>query len=127
MREKHRASLFNVEVCKIAEGEGNKGEKGQEHVRYNVNGILLDEQAMKKLKSEIMLQKLTVKIAGEDAVFHAGRFPDVRGKNRNLVIRQAKQALWKNDEVVRNTESVEYFYEVVSHPKVLAHVSEKLK
>lgn len=127
MREKHQASVFNVEVCKIAEGEQDKGEKGQEEVRYNVNGILLDEQAVNKLKSEIMLQKVTVKIAGEEVVFIAGQFPDVQGKNRNLVIRQAKLGFWKNNKVVRNNESEEYFYEVVTHRKVLTHVSERLK
>lgn len=127
MREKHKSSLFNVEVCKIAEGEQDKGEKGQEYARYNVNGILLDEAAVKKLKTEIRLKKLTIKISGEDVVFLAGQFPDVQGKNRNLVIRQAKLGLWKNDEVHRNTESEEYFYEVVTHQKVLAHVIERLK
>jgi hypothetical protein len=123
MREKYRASLFNVEVCRLAEGEG---EKGQHHVRYNVNGISLDEEAMKKLKSEIMLQKLTMNIAGEDAVFHAGRFPDVHGKNRDLVIRQAKMGIWKNEQVVHNRKSGGYFYEVVTNAKVLARIGEMM-
>jgi hypothetical protein len=127
MREKHKASIFNVEVCRIAEGERSKGEKGQEQVRYNVNGILLDEAAVNKLKTEIMLKKITIKISGEDTLFLAGQFPDVQGKNRDLVIRQAKLGLWKNEEVIRSNQSNEYFYEVVTHQKVLLHVGERLK
>ncbi len=127
MREKFKGSHFNVEVCDIADGEQEKGEKGQHKILYNVNGILLDEQAVEKVRSEIKLRKLTLKVGGNDEELLVGRFPDVSGKIRTLVIRQARVGLWKNEQVTGNPDSDEYFYEVVSSRKVLGYVNEKLR
>jgi hypothetical protein len=41
---------------RIADGENEKGEKGQHYVRYNVNGILVDEDGFQKLKQEIPMK-----------------------------------------------------------------------
>jgi hypothetical protein len=126
MREKYHSGFFNVEVCDIAEGEHEKGEKGQQKIRYNVNGILLDDEAVKKIKSEIKLRKLNMKIGERDAELFVGRFPDVLGRNRTLVIRQSPLGLWKDNQVVDNPETHEHFFEVVTNRKVLGLVNDKL-
>lgn len=49
LRGSFEAGNFNVEVLGIDEGDRQRGEKGQGYLRYNVNGILLDDAAFTKL------------------------------------------------------------------------------
>jgi hypothetical protein len=55
LREKIQSKVFSVDVLTYADEDRDKGEKGQEKIRYNVNGILLENAAFAKLekKSEI--------------------------------------------------------------------------
>ncbi len=62
LRESFESGNFNVEVLKIDEGDSARGEKGQDHIRYNVNGVLLDDAAFTKLQSEISLTRIKVKL-----------------------------------------------------------------
>jgi len=65
LREAIKKSLFNIDVLRIADGESGKGEKGQHYVRYNVNGILIDDAAFKKLEDEISLKSVRMKLNGK--------------------------------------------------------------
>ena len=59
LREKMQIEIFSVEVLAYAEDERDKGEKGQQMIRYNVNGILLENAAFSKLEKEVKLRKIS--------------------------------------------------------------------
>lgn len=117
---------FNVEVLEIAEDDASKGEKGQQKIRYNVNGILLDNAGFEKLKNEIVLTRITGQVEGNACVFYYGEYPDTDGKKRTLVIREGQVGLWKDDAIQPN-DIDEKFYEVVTNPQISAGIQKKLE
>ncbi len=124
LRAAIKKSLFNVDVLRIAEGETGKGEKGQHFLRYNVNGINIDDAAFAKLKTEIPLKTLRMKLNAKEYLFHVGQYPDVNGRKKDLVIREGKIGLWKDNEVHDDPESTDSYYEIVVNRKVLPLVLE---
>jgi len=112
--------LFNVDVLQIAEGESGKGEKGQHYLRYNVNGINIDDAAFDKLKKEIKLRSMRIKLNNKSYLFHVGQYPDANGRKKDLVIREGKIGLWKDNRIEENPDSDESYYEVVVNRKVLS-------
>ncbi len=118
LRAAIQKSLFNIEVLRIADGESGKGEKGQQYIRYNVNGILLDDAAFAKLRNEIALKSVRMKLNGKQYLFHVGQYPDTKGRKKDLIIREGKVGVWKNSEVHEDEDSDEVYYEVVVNRKV---------
>lgn len=116
---------FNVEVMEIAEDDASKGEKGQQQIRYNVNGILLDNVGFEKLRQEMEMTRITGHIAGKEEVFYYGEYPDTVGKKRNLVIREGQVGLWKNDSIQPH-DIDERFYEVVTNAQITATIQKKI-
>ncbi|NKB34549.1 MAG: hypothetical protein GKR91_15765 [Pseudomonadales bacterium] len=124
LRAAIKKSLFNVDVLQIGEGDTKKGEKGQHYLRYNVNGINIDDLAFKKLKTEIPLKSLRMKLNAKDYLFHVGQYPDMNGRKKDLVIREGKVGLWLDNEIHDDPDSDESYYEVVVNRKVLPLVLE---
>ena len=124
LREAIKKNLFNVDVLQIGEGEDGKGEKGQQYIRYNVNGILLDGASFAKLKSEITLKSVRMKLNGKQYLFHAGQYPDTNGRKKDLIIREGRVGLWKNSEIHENPDSDEVYFEVIVNRKVIPLVLE---
>ncbi len=116
---------FNVEVMEIADDDASKGEKGQQVIRYNVNGILLDNVGFKKLKQEMELNRITGQIAGKEEVFYYGEYPDTAGKKHNLVIREGNVGLWKDDSI-QAQDTDDTFYEVVTNSQITASIQKKI-
>ncbi|MBD3648674.1 MAG: hypothetical protein HUJ31_14750 [Pseudomonadales bacterium] len=121
LRESFKNDTFNVEVLESGDGAG---EKGQQVVRYNVNGITLDEGGFQKLKSEITLRRLSIRTGEINQVMYVGRFPDVRGKERELVIREGRVGIWQNEQVVAGQSGDKVFYEVLPNSKFASQVLE---
>ena len=117
-------SLFNIAIFKIADGDAAQGEKGQQYIRYNVNGITIDDVAYAKLKAEVALKTKSLKINGKDYVFHVGRYPDSNGRKKDIVIREGKVGLWDADSIVPLEGDSEPYYEVVVNQKVIPLVLE---
>jgi hypothetical protein len=117
-------SLFNIDVLRITDDETSIGEKGQHYVRYNVNEILIDDAAFNKLKHEISLKTFRMKINAKEYLFHVGRYPDVNGRNKNLVIREGKVGIWRDSQVLEDPDNDESYYEVVVNRKVILLVLE---
>ncbi len=124
LRAAIKKSLFNVDVLRIAEGESGKGEKGQDFLRYNVNGINIDDASFAKLKTEIPLKSVKMKLNGKEYLFHVGQYPDVSGRKKDLVVREGKIGLWMDNEIHDDPESNDSYYEVVVNRKVLPLVLE---
>ncbi|MBL4679382.1 MAG: hypothetical protein JKY88_01515, partial [Pseudomonadales bacterium] len=95
LRETYSQGMFNVEVLEIAGNDKSRGEKGQNKICYNVNGILIDDESFKKLKSEVVMKKLNIKVNEQTQTLYVTKFPDVVGKERELVIREGKIYLWE--------------------------------
>ncbi len=127
LREALEKGLFNVDVLQIAEGESGKGEKGQHYLRYNVNGINIDDHSFAKLKQEINLKTLRIKLNNTAYLFHVGQYPDAKGRKKDLVIREGKVGLWKDNAIVDNPDSDESYYEVVVNRKVLSLILDAVK
>ncbi|MCG8414326.1 MAG: hypothetical protein MI746_08920 [Pseudomonadales bacterium] len=126
LRAAIKKSLFNVDVLRIADGESGKGEKGQHFLRYNVNGINIDDASFEKLKTEIPLKSVKMKLNGKEYLFHVGQYPDVNGRKKDLVVREGKVGLWRDNEIHDDPESEESYYEVVVNRKVLPLVLEAI-
>jgi hypothetical protein len=127
LRTAMEKGLFNVEVLRLEENDANNDEKGQRLIRYNVNGINIDQAAFGKLQTEINLKSIRLRLNGNSYLFHVGQYPDSRGKKKDLIIRESKVGLWKNNRVVPDPESVDSFFEVVVNRKVAAAVLESHK
>lgn len=123
LRRLIQPGLFNVEVFALASGEQERGEKGQNTIRYNVNGILLDTVGFEKLQQEVVLKRLTVKINGNAVVLHVGKYPDVSGRSHDVLIREGKVGLWRDDAPVVGHVSEESFYEVVTNRKLISQIT----
>jgi len=115
--------VFNVEVFALADGEPGRGEKGQNTIRYNVNGILLDNAGFEKLQQEITLRRVSVRLNGEAVTLHVGKFPDLNGKSHDLVIREGRVRLWRDEAPVEGHLADERFYEVVSNRKLITQLT----
>lgn len=122
LRDQIKAGPFNVEVLEIAEGEREHGEKGQQFMRYNINGILLADDAFRKLQNEVRLRRLSARIDGRQVTLHCGEFPDLEGKRRSVVVREGRTGLWQHGTVTLEAPSGKPFYEVVSNPKIISQV-----
>jgi hypothetical protein len=112
---------FNVDVLEVNASDQQHGEKGEHHLTYNLNGILLSKPGFKKLMSEIPLKKLKLKTGETTETMFVGKFPDLQGKERDLVIREGRVGRWQ-DGKVQGDHGEEVFYEVLPNSKLSSQV-----
>lgn len=95
-------------------------------LRYNVNGIEIDEEAFQKVRSEISLREIRGKVEGfhESSAFYVGRYPDKRTAMQWLVIRESPIRLWIGNDVSTEEEWGRRFYEVITDPEVLSRLKD---
>lgn len=133
MLRKERAKLgfvsTNVDIYEIPEGDPLRGEKGEVHLRYNLNGIELDEDAFFKLQTELTMQEVELVLPGDDTPtsFYAGRYPDLKGALHRVVVRQGRMRLFSLKHPRFGVPTADVFYEVVTNEEVLRLVAEALK
>ena len=126
LREKMQSEIFSVEVLAYAEDERDKGEKGQQMIRYNVNGILLENAAFSKLEKEVKLRKISANFGKRQEHLHYGIYKDVEGNRHDIVIREGRVGLWKDETIIHGDENAEPYYEVVTNGKVIGMLRDKL-
>ena len=124
LREAFDPGHFNVGAFQIADGEHGKGEKGQALMRYNVNGIVIDEAAFEKLQTEVHFRRLKAKTGDREEIFHVGQFPDVMGKQRDIIVRAGHVGVWQNDAIDQAAETGLVFYEVLPNSKFAGQIAE---
>lgn len=133
MLRKERAAqkdgLTNVDIYEIPEGDPLRGEKGETHLRYNLNGIELDKDGFAKLRSELILQEVALTLPGHETptTFFAGRYPDLKGALHRVVIRRGRMRLFDRHHPQFGKPTVDVFYEVVVNDSVLTQVEEAIK
>ncbi len=91
--------------------------------RYNVNGIILDNNAFKRLHKEIQLRGFSLlgqKSTKKSSYFYIGQYPDTQNKLRWLFIRRGII----EGNIPDNLEKV--YYEVITDPDVISKVKNAL-
>ncbi|MFM8551201.1 MAG: hypothetical protein ACKOCD_02645 [Nitrospiraceae bacterium] len=128
-RAKRDRMLTNVDIYEIPEGDPLRGEKGEVHLRYNLNGIELDEDGLFKLQTELTMQEVEVSLPGDDTPisFYVGRYPDLKGALHRVVIRQGRIRLLDTAHPRFGLPTADVFYEVVTDEEVLRLVAQVAK
>ena len=124
LREDHDSGNFNVDAYLLDDNDGVKVDKGQTVLRYNVNGIVIDDAAFEKLQSEVHFRNLKAKSGVVEESFYVGQYPDVAGKQRDIVVRQGRVGLWRGDAVVTGGRTSQFFYEVLPNSKFANRIVE---
>ncbi|MEX2489248.1 MAG: hypothetical protein WD356_06920 [Pseudomonadales bacterium] len=127
LRDLFQDGDFNVEVLKMNDGAQTGEAKGQNMMRYNLNGILLDQAAFEKLQSEITLRRLNIEVGQTSETMHVGRFPDLRGKERELVVREGRMGRWQDGQVIPGEAADSVFYEVLPNSRLASKVLEQAR
>ena len=115
-----------VEVVAPADEALLHKDGGSGLLRYNVNGIELDEPAFGKLCGELALKPVRLVTEGEGARYHAGRYPDIAGSMHWLVIREAPVRRLNRDCTTSEDPDQRCFYEVVTDGELISRVTEHL-
>jgi len=100
-----------------------RGEKGMTTIRYNLNGVELEASAFEKLRQEIALRTLQIKLPG-DALktrFYLGRYSDARGETHDVVIREGQVRVWQ-DTGNEYPLTEKAYYEVVADKRLLTAI-----
>ena len=115
---------FNVGVMQMADDDSQKGEKGQDLIRYNVNGILIDLAAFEKLQTEVHFKRLKARSGEVEQVFFVGQYPDVMGKERDIVVREGRVGVWRNEQLDLDSDTGLVYHEVLPNSKFAAQIVE---
>ncbi|MCG6908904.1 MAG: hypothetical protein LJE94_02130 [Deltaproteobacteria bacterium] len=125
-----RSTPFNLYVFQ-SEREATLGKTSDDLLmRYNVNGIELNDSGFKKLSEEINLRALDCHIPElqkDRFTVYTGKFPTTTGRYKRLIIREAlvPQVNPTTMQVIKLTSRK--YYEVCTHPKVYQYVIERTK
>lgn len=123
LRDQYDPGNFNVGAFLLEDGDSQKGEKGQHLVRYNVNGIVIDDAAFEKLQTEVHFRRLKAKSGDGEEVFFVGQYPDVMGKQRDLVVREGQVGTWQNGSA-QDGDNNQQYYEVLPNTKFANQIAE---
>ena len=91
-------------------------------LRYNVNGIELNDFAFKKLSEEIDLRVVKANIQKKRQTFYIGKFPTVTGIYQTLIIREDHIPKVDPDSLDVIDSSCRKYYEVCANPKLCEYV-----
>ncbi len=118
---------FRVEVLLPASGSDALAGSKMDVLRYNVNGIELDPEGFDKLKTELSMPRMDLRVSGRAQRFYVGRYPDRNGRMHWLVVRESPLRVWDGGQVVDGPPSTRRFYEVVVDPSLLTLIRSKLR
>jgi hypothetical protein len=93
-------------------------------VRFNVNGIELEPAAFYQLVSGLKLHSL--RLPGEDGIFHVGRYPDLRGTTHWLVVHDAPVRTLLGNQILDAATEERQFHQVVTDKRLLGQVRTRL-
>lgn len=122
-RLKNQNLIFNLFVYESVSEEEIADTVDDLSLRYNVNGIELNQEGFAKLSREINLKSIAYKLNNnENVTLFTGKVPTLTGKYQRLVIREA-DVLKVNPqtmEVIGKTSSK--YYEVCTNPEIYEFV-----
>lgn len=118
---------FRVEVLTPARQADLPAESKTDVLRFNVNGIELDTEAFAKLKGELVLHRIDLKVEGRHERFHVGRYPDRTDRMNWLIVREATMLIWQDGDISGRQDAHRRFYEVVVDQKMITLIRSKLR
>ncbi len=118
---------FRVEVLLPASGSDALAGSKMDVLRYNVNGIELDADGFAKLKTELSMPRMDLRVSGRAQRFYVGRYPDRNGRMHWLVVREAPLRVWDGGQILEGPPDTRRFYEVVVDPTLLTLIRSKLR
>jgi len=126
-----KSSLRNnhIEVMLAKRGGPSRDEdESNKLIRYNVNGIELDAPSFFKLKKELVLRRIKLRVEDCRLVeyYHIGRYPDLKGLIHWVIIREAPVRLWDGKQLGEADPSGRHFYEVITDPTIVSKIKTKL-
>jgi hypothetical protein len=68
-----------------------------------------------------------MKLNGEQHTFFLGKYPDMNGQKKDLIIRQGNVGIWANNEILAQRNTGENYYEVVVSRKIISAILEAAK
>lgn len=114
-------SPFNLFVFQTASDEEMNKTADDLSLRYNLNGIELNEAGFKKLAKEINLKKFYGDIPDlqlSKVKLYAGRFPTTSGKYQRLIIREAPIPVVNPDDLSQIRYTERKYYEVCTSARL---------
>lgn len=121
-------SMTNNRGLYVAAPVQGEAEHNDTLVRYNVNGIELDEAAFAELNVELSMRRLSArdKRSRSAEVLYAGYCTDVRGDSQLLVVRERCIKLWIGRQLLDAREDGRRFQEVITDEELIARVAKRL-
>ncbi|HIE01724.1 MAG TPA: hypothetical protein EYP59_15790 [Thiotrichaceae bacterium] len=118
--------LTHVMVFQQPPNDAFKGEKGMTTFRYNLNGIELESTAFKKLQNELALRQFTIRLPNDNypTRFHKGRYLDSFGETHEVVIREGRVKVWREESEDYSLTKTLY-YEVVTNHTILKAIKKR--
>lgn len=116
-----------IEVAVVAADEARSC-AGETLLRYNVDGVELEQAAFQKLKRELALRRVEVILPGdiEATRFYVTRYPDRKGMAHWLAVREAPIRCWRDGQLGEPDPSGRCFYEVITDASVLALIKRRV-
>ncbi|MCG6943123.1 MAG: hypothetical protein LJE69_17975 [Thiohalocapsa sp.] len=87
---------------------------------YNINGILLEQQAFFQLQREMSLRQTRLSVPGDDnGLYFVGRYSDLAGRSRRLAVRCARLLTWDGSRMGTADTDHRHFFEVIADESVM--------
>ncbi len=114
-------AMRHVDSFAISEDGQSKNDKGETHLRYNVNGIELDMPAFIRMSGEIKLKPFDTRLPDSKFVerYYIGHYKNSQGVLSFVAVRQGRTRLWSPDLKQRKVVAKQYYFEVIADQKRL--------
>jgi hypothetical protein len=115
----NKEGVFNLFVFQDVPDEDIAATADDLFLRYNVNGIELDQEGFARLSGEIHLKRLVYSMGNnEEVTLYTGKVPTLSGKYQRLVIREAVILKIKQGTLDMSGPTAKKYYEVCTHPAI---------
>lgn len=121
---------FNLHVFQSTSEEVRAKTADDLSLRYNVNGIELNAEGFEKLKSEIDLKSVKIRLGKgqeERVRMYTGKYPLATGGYQRLVIRASRVRMIDPETLEITEKTRRTYYEVCTSKKVIERVREYVK
>ncbi|WP_295887619.1 hypothetical protein [uncultured Thiohalocapsa sp.] len=93
---------------------------GEELLSWNVNGILLEQQAFFQLQREVALRQTRLSVPGDEhGLYFVGRYNDLAGRTRRLAVRCARVCTWDGADLGAPDAEHRHYFEVIADESVM--------
>jgi hypothetical protein len=87
---------------------------------YNVNGILLEQQAFFQLQRELMMRQARLSVDGDDdGLYFLAQYQDLAGRGRRLAVRCARVRNWDGTAIGAPDDEHRHYFEVIADAAVM--------